>query len=992
VTRVEGSLSKTTPPPAPDPFQSVSTKPDALPPAILDPIWRLGNQGDGIVDLPLGINGSRIKVNYAEMEYWQNGGKRLRMNVTFDTEVIVKGGKPYLRMYVWPGFNGDYNVRMHYRTAQGRTQAALISVHHRLTNARPTIQMPPVQTWARNTPAVPLDVRVRDADFSSDGVEARGRYRKDANSPWVPFALPTNREGRPVFDPSGAQSAAGTYEISVIYTDPFGRRVSGNSQINIVENLAAPLVSLKPKFEIPAPENDTTHDIKLGIADADTPLSKINVEIIGEQWVSDHNCEQCYRKIQTTLRRTTTGYDIGVPVPRNAQARTRLRILVRDPSNHRVAVETQLLTTLANRAPEIFFDGDTKAYTQTAPVRIPLRVRDANRDALDLNLTASFKPTTGKPRTISAKIIRDGYNQFVELRIPQSGTYTVKLVASERADNGLKTEKSFVLNVRKSLYAATYLWSAENERSSPSRSKLRFAPLSLIRSNGRSLRSRNIWVPGSFAKGTKPRDRHSTPTENHPSFTRAMAYDAIWDLIKTYNAANLGMSFERVLTADGRRRYVIINVNDSDEVNASYDPNDGKISTGTSKGKWDLGADKDIVKHEGGHLLLDHQMRLMFNLVGRAIHEGYGDAQASLMHGDPEIGEDIAKARPSSYLRSAKNRATISSTSTEAHSRGRVFAGIFWEMGEFFHKKITGRPWIQGEQLEPVARLQALKILWTFALFIGTRKPTTGDFVRSVTRAINSLHRSGRFDPRIGKREISDLLALFNSEARKRGLSTKRMNGAPKLAGQPTTVEVALQNSLIDLGLNPTQTPARLTTTLHGPDGEIIRRYDVSEWVYVGDQLVEIPIEDGGISIIQQRNGSIETQSDDFTAHLRPRDQTAPSDAIRSDRRPPRLPADMIAEAKSALIDAATIDANQLNSTDGPLDEHSALSASNAGRQALEALALDSTEARLVWRAGILCVRVDLGSVAYVAPVKLDGSLAPLQRETLLICDLRPEM
>ena len=227
------------------------------------------------------------------------------------------------------------------------------------------------------------------------------------------------------------------------------------------------------------------------------------------------------------------------------------------------------------------------------------------------------------------------------------------------------------------------------------------------------------------------------PNVTQDPFDQGQLYYALDDLCRYMES--LGFDVQKIL---GNRHSkvphpMVAYANKVSDLNAWYSPQEDALTFGMDDGKWHLSSDSDVDIHEGGHLLLDHFHPGFGGSFGGneggAIHEGYGDATASLRYDDPEMSEDFAKAlgRPPSKtdgLRKVNQNLTLGEVGTEVHDRGQVYAGFFWSLRE------------------KLGQDQTFKILGNHAANYRTSKPKPPDFVEAVLKGISALDRAGGLD------------------------------------------------------------------------------------------------------------------------------------------------------------------------------------------------------------------------------------------------------
>jgi len=221
------------------------------------------------------------------------------------------------------------------------------------------------------------------------------------------------------------------------------------------------------------------------------------------------------------------------------------------------------------------------------------------------------------------------------------------------------------------------------------------------------------------------------------------------------------------------------------DLNAWYSPQSKDLTFGTygdmNKGqdRWHLAADNDVSIHEFGHLVLDQinpQLGRGWQGDGGAIHEGFGDALASLYANDSAMSEDFAvamgrKPNKEDGLRNVDNNLTMKDVGTEEHDKGQVYGAFFWSI-----KKAIADPNGEFKMDERQAADLALRILFMHAALYTTSKPTSVDFVNAVIRSVDMIKFSSS-PPFI---DAGKLKSAIMAEARRRQMLTpqKRDDGA----------------------------------------------------------------------------------------------------------------------------------------------------------------------------------------------------------------------
>lgn len=246
-----------------------------------------------------------------------------------------------------------------------------------------------------------------------------------------------------------------------------------------------------------------------------------------------------------------------------------------------------------------------------------------------------------------------------------------------------------------------------------------------------------------------------------------------FDQVQLYHSLNdvqeylggLGIDVPAILARqhNGGPHPISAHANGVEDLNAWYDSESDDLTFGTGYGKWHLASDADISVHESGHMMLDHVNAKLGNWwsgEGRAIHEGFSDALATLRTNDPELSEDFAAYEGGSDsktagLRTAKNELTLKDVSTEEHDRGQVYAGFFWSVRDGIEALgFTGRE----------AADMTLELLFAHAFQYKTMKPRPKDFVDAMIAGAESLAAEGKLaiDVEIARSIITD-------EAKRRG-------------------------------------------------------------------------------------------------------------------------------------------------------------------------------------------------------------------------------
>lgn len=200
---------------------------------------------------------------------------------------------------------------------------------------------------------------------------------------------------------------------------------------------------------------------------------------------------------------------------------------------------------------------------------------------------------------------------------------------------------------------------------------------------------RNLAGQWAHVRGKKDLDGNFL----RPPFTTAdrSVTDDAFDQVQCYYAITslaiylekLGFDMKKIL---GKWRPIMADANAVDDLNAWFNPRTGRITFGTSNGKWHLASDSDIVRHETGHLILDciaPAIASWYASDGGAIHEGFADMSAALFMDDSQVSEDFPahtgqKYGPDMGLRDTNNAIRYDSVDDEVHARGEVYGGLMW--------------------------------------------------------------------------------------------------------------------------------------------------------------------------------------------------------------------------------------------------------------------------------------------------------------------------
>ncbi len=209
---------------------------------------------------------------------------------------------------------------------------------------------------------------------------------------------------------------------------------------------------------------------------------------------------------------------------------------------------------------------------------------------------------------------------------------------------------------------------------------------------------------------------------------------------------------------DDDRPMIEVKVNAEDICNAWFSPTDGSLTFGVCE-KMHMAADGDVLLHELGHWLLNKLNPKLLEptdvitdtwwpvphklYAGEqdAIHEGFADAFAAIINGNPVIGEDtwvFTGKKPGEGLRSVNNRAKRKGIGSEAHERGKVYGGFFWSLYRKIGKMSEG---IGGKA--DAAEIM-LALMWEHALHYSVAHPTTDKFVDAMLAGANALFNAER--------------------------------------------------------------------------------------------------------------------------------------------------------------------------------------------------------------------------------------------------------
>ncbi|MBI2083496.1 MAG: M36 family metallopeptidase [Deltaproteobacteria bacterium] len=213
---------------------------------------------------------------------------------------------------------------------------------------------------------------------------------------------------------------------------------------------------------------------------------------------------------------------------------------------------------------------------------------------------------------------------------------------------------------------------------------------------------------------------------------------------------------------NGRLHEIRVIINAFDEANAFFSPPKDFLAFGMH-----VGSDGDVVVHEFGHSLLHHaDPRLISEFGGEAgaIHEGTGDALATLIHDDPHLGEFFAaaflgqKPRHDSGLRRVDHHKKLSEVGTEVHDRGEVYGGFWWSLKQRFIENL-------GLSRQEANSL-ALRLLINHAFSYPTASPAPHDFVDAILRGARGVERAGLLPKESSMMETINKEVLAEATAR----------------------------------------------------------------------------------------------------------------------------------------------------------------------------------------------------------------------------------
>ena len=233
---------------------------------------------------------------------------------------------------------------------------------------------------------------------------------------------------------------------------------------------------------------------------------------------------------------------------------------------------------------------------------------------------------------------------------------------------------------------AAYVWAKENEVTSFGH--VRKISLPGLPAGAQSLKGEWVHVTGQTRlRGNFLRQPYIDKTSRFTSdpFDQVQCYYALMSLILYLNMQ--GFDMKKTL---GKILPLYARVNEVRDVNAWFDPRTGWLTFGTGDasrfGAWHLAEDADIVRHECGHAIfhsLYPELTSWYAGDGGAIHEGFGDAMASLYANNSVISEDFLPNTGEHYgtdrgLRDVNNDLRYNQVDREVHSLGRVYGGFWW--------------------------------------------------------------------------------------------------------------------------------------------------------------------------------------------------------------------------------------------------------------------------------------------------------------------------
>lgn len=552
----------------------------------------------------------------------------------------------------------------------------------------------------------------------------------------------------------------------------------------------------------------------------------------------------------------------------------------------------------------------------------------------------------------------------------------------------------------------TLVWSGENEFTS--KGKLIEAEMKGVAPGSQVLKSELLHVTGleQFKPNTKPGDAHKTPTENPDSFDQGVLFHALQQAAERYDTLDMGMSYAQLLALRDGRKQLRAFANSMSDTNAYYSPNSGELHFGTSDGKWDLASDENVVTHEQGHNDLDALIPNCFWNIGDALHEAYGDIRTALLTGNPEISEDFGKVRggEGTPLRTVENKDTIASTSDEPHDRGNVYSGLHWDIAKYMHKKITGNDWKSGEALNREAADQAMKLLYSYPLHLGTTSPSDADYLRAMSEGLKSLNDGKKLDNRL---DVKDLEAFIKERAIVRGVKKVKMEtevGAPIALNAKEPLE-ALSEALTHISPNALLSAKQHGGTAYTADGSTITRFKILRPVPINGQKMLAEVEDDVLTIIRKGSGEFQAQLGKLPNLCNPGPSGGKASGVS-------LGAPNLQHLDSVLVSTAVTDFRDVIAKDlqrvastgfehpnwlklhldrqaPPKDSQvrtEGLYSSSAkfARAALDVLNAKGEKTSLAWKEGQLMLRVDVGEMQYYAPISATGEVGDLIRTCLV--------
>lgn len=231
-------------------------------------------------------------------------------------------------------------------------------------------------------------------------------------------------------------------------------------------------------------------------------------------------------------------------------------------------------------------------------------------------------------------------------------------------------------------------------------------------------------------------------------FDKGQLYSSL-NNVQTY-LTGLGIDVAGIIASRANTTPYLVraHANAVSDLNAWYSPQGRDLTFGTAgemeKGQdtWHLASDSDVSIHEFGHFMLDHVNPALGNGwagEGRAIHEGFADALASLYFDDPEMSEDFNVAlggQPDKKagLRLVNNDLTLKDVSQEEHDRGQVYAGLFWSV-----KTALADPNGPFKLSDRQAADLVIRLMFNQAALFTTSTPAPRDFADVMLMAIDSL-------------------------------------------------------------------------------------------------------------------------------------------------------------------------------------------------------------------------------------------------------------